>query len=275
MGTLVVVFIILMLIGFIIEFLKKCGTVLGYIVIAILAIIAIIALFPLIIKLLPYIIAIFAVYFVIHAISNSNTFVKKRANSYLKKLDNKGMDQPEITPKYENSFKWIKENRYAETFLSDYIISIKFYEKVVDYLEQKRELSETEFQNCCVNFAPQFSAKYTDLFVKFLRNKKLLFPFFPPNEKRYYISTRVIKECEDIFEKKGAVTEDQFAAACKGLLKNPVLHKKPSQFAAAILKDMESRGVLHIVPCQENMDLYVSNNPKTDSEMKRIEISLD
>ena len=106
MGTLVVIFVILMLIGFIIEFLKKCGTVLGYIVIAILAIIAIIALFPLIIKLLPYIIAIFAVYFVIHAISNSNTFVKKRANSYLKKLDNKGMDQPEITPKYENSFKW-------------------------------------------------------------------------------------------------------------------------------------------------------------------------
>lgn len=279
MGTLVAIFIILVLIGVIIEFLKgflkKCGTVLGSIVIGILAIVIIVKLFPLITKLLPYIILILVIYFVIYVISNSSFFMKKRANSYLKKLDSKGVERPEITPKYEKSFKWIKENEYAETFLSDYTISIKFYEKVVDYLEQKQELSETEFQNCCVNFAPQFSAKYTGLFVKFLRSKGLLFLFFPPDEKRYYISAKVIEECEDIFENKGAATREQFAEACEGVLGNPVLHKKRFQLAEAILKDMDSRGVLHIVPCQGDMDLYVSNTPRADCEMKRIEINLD
>lgn len=275
MAILLIIFIGLILIGFVIEFLKKCGTILGYIVTGVLAIVIIIIFFPLVIKLLPYIIFILATYFVIHAISNSSIFMKKRAYSYLKKLDNKGVDQPEITPKYESAFKWIKENEYAEFFLHNYIVSIKFYKKVIYYLDQKHEMSKTDFQNCCVECAPQFSVKHTDLFAEFLHHKKLLFPFLPPNEeKAYYISTKLIKECEYMFEKKGAVTEDEFAEICKGLFHDPFLRKKRSQLAATILKDMHSRSVLHIVNL-DNVDLYIANNQKADSEMKRVLINLD
>lgn len=276
MGTLVAIFIILMLIGFVIEFLKKCGAVLGYIVAAVLVIIAVIAFFPLIIKLLPYIIAIFAICFVIHAISSSSAFVKKRANAYLKKLDSKGIDQPEITPKYEESFKWIKENGYAESFLSDYFISIKFYEKVVHCLEQNQKMSQTEFQNCCIDFAPQFSVKYTDLFVKFLQDKKLLLSFPLPNEgKYYYISASAVQKCEQMFEKEGAATADTFAEICEGLLNDPSLHKKCFPLAKLILENMHSRNMLHKVDPKEGEVLYVSKNPREDSKMVRREISMD
>ncbi len=129
-------------------------------------------------------------------------FRKKTADLYLERLNRTGIDQIKTDPQNEKIWKWIKKRGYAETFLPDYVVSVKFYKKVMDDLEQQQIISEAEFQNCCLKAAPQFCRKHTGALLEFLYQKGLLFLLFSSTGEPYYVSEDVIKEYEHLFEEE-------------------------------------------------------------------------
>lgn len=269
MKTLIIICIILGIIGVVIEFIKEHVSLIIGIVVIILSIIIIRALLPIIVPLIPYTIPVLVAYIIARAVFA--LIMNKKANSYLVWLEDRGIDKPKVTPEYEKIFKWIKKQRYVEPFLSDYIISVKFYEKIMDYFDQKQEMLDSEFQDLCLSIAPQFCTKHTEPLLDFLQHKKFIVQFSPLNEgKHHYVSTK----CEHIFENEGAATEYEFAEICGKILITPYLSKKRSQLARTVLKNMYSRGVVKIVDLKDK-DLYIAKNQKSNSKMKRVTINMD
>lgn len=129
-------------------------------------------------------------------------FMRKKADLYLKSLNRAGIEQLKMESGDKRVWKWIEKHGYAETFLSDYAVSVEFYRKVIGYLEQQQIMSETEFQNCCLESTPEFHIKYTGPLLGFLQQKELLFPFFSSTGEIFYVSAEVIQEYENLFEKE-------------------------------------------------------------------------
>jgi len=274
MKTLITIWIILGIICAVIEFIKEHISLAIGIVLIVLSIVVIRALLPIIAPLIPYIILMLMIYIIVRAMINSA--MKKKAYSYLEWLGDVGIGKPKITPEYKKVFKWLKKQGYIEPFLwSDYIISVKFYEEIMSYFNQKQEILDSEFQNICLSIAPRFCIEYTETLLDFLQRKKFIFQFSPVGEeKHHYISTNILKECEQMFEIQGAATEDEFTEICGKILTTPYLRKKRSRLARDVLQDMYSRGVVEIVDLKD-MDLYIAKNQKQNSKMKKVIINMD
>lgn len=278
MKTIIIIWIILGLIYVVIEFIKDHIEAIIGIVVIILAIAVIRVFLPIIAPLIPYAIPIFAIYIIVRAINNCA--MKERASSYLKWLEGIGIDQPEVTPEYEKVFQWIKKQGYVETFLSDHIISVSFYEKIRYYFDQKQEMSDAEFQKCCFDAAPQFRSEYIKPLLEFLQGKKIIFQFSTLGEGKYhYVSTKLLRECKCLFEDEGAATEDEFSEICGKILLTPFLKKERSRLARIILEDMHSGGLARRVNLRseefKNVNLYIAKNQKSTSKMKKVIINMD
>lgn len=126
-------------------------------------------------------------------------WIKKKANPYLEWLDKAGIVRLKTAPEQAHIGKWIQKHGHAEIYLSNYLISAKFCEKITDILEQEEMVSRERLQKICLEAAPQFCVKYTGVLLEFLHQKEMLFPFFSPMEECYYIFADVIKEYERLF----------------------------------------------------------------------------
>lgn len=269
---ILIILLVLGLIGMVIEFLSEYGAVIIGIAAVILVIGIIIAIFPLIISLLPYIIIFLAIGIAAKKIRDSH--MEKKAGLCLEWLDNVGVIQLSTVPVDVKIWKRLEEKGSAVRLSSGYTVSIKFCGTVLGCLEQQQIMLETEFQNCCLRAVPQFDVKYTNQVLEFFQREKAILPFSPQNGKRRYISSKVIKKCECLFEDEGAATKDEFAEICGKSLFNPCLYKERHQLATVTLESMKSKGKIHKVNLGQ-IELYISNNKKANSKMTRVVINMD
>lgn len=220
-------------------------------------------------------------------------YVVLRCNSYCKWLEKVGIGSLDRAPGSQRAHERAIEHGYAELFDQDtstflamsegvplqsgYVMSTKFRDRMLSSINQKRILTEAEFQKCCRDAAPHFQKDYADALVNYFTDRENLL------EVSYdgpYLSIGMVKDCEQILNREGAATEVEFAELC-GQSVASWLDEQRDEVAEAVLSNMVSCGRAKKVTRTEDSTgtqgrfLYVSNIPSADCRMTKREISLD
>lgn len=173
-------------------------------------------------------------------------------------------------------WKKLEKLRLVEITDSGYVISDRFYKRIIKKTNQEKIVTVDTFQDYCLQAASSFQADNTISLLNHMKSQGFLVLLQEGGLKKRYLSQRITKECEHLFELEGAATESEFSAICEASSICSEISVKPEILAKTILNHAVSQGTAHKVDLSDlDRELFVSDKSKSSSKLVRREISLD
>jgi len=204
--------------------------------------------------------------------------------SYPDWLERVGIGKLKDAPGIEKAHNWAVERGYVESIdavqfdVDEYVLSVKFRDKLLHELEQRGAWTKPEFQKCCRKMSWGFRTEYFEILLTCLSDSSHLLACGPEGP---YLSRKLVSGCEHLLDQEGAATESEFAELCGSSDIASFLHEERNLLAKAILESMVRSGKAERVAQNTGVSgsngdyLYVSKNPAANCRMTRREINLD
>ena len=269
------IIIFLFIIFLVIGILKAIWDALKDVILGILGIgiiiAAIVFLGPIVLSVWPVIIAVLVALFILGCIISF--FQKLKYGKQVKELDQIGMKKLS-----ESSSAWEEPKKLGlvEMTASGYVISSRFYKRIIQELNKEMIVTADIFQKHCLRSAASFQTENTTPRLNHMRSQDVLVLLQENGIRKRYLSQKAALDCEHVFELEGAATETEFSAICETMSICSKISVKPEILAKTILNYAVAKKVAHKVELPElGEELFVSDKSKSNSKLVRREISLD
>lgn len=201
---------------------------------------------------------------------------KRKHRLALKWINRCGMGQ--IPDEYDDDDFWksMENNGLVKRFSRTYVISSGFYSDIIKKIDQQGIFTQTNLQQLCEQSASEFQSADLLSLSAFLEKNSQLFRLYLKIGDNYYLSPRVVSDCEFLFAKEGAATRNEFAQVCKEIASLYGHSKENKALSDFIIDRLMSKHDVNEVPLQNKDDyLYVKKVQVQGAKMIKREISLD
>lgn len=174
----------------------------------------------------------------------------------------------------ENTWNILEAKGFVKRLASKNVISMQFYNKVLQEINQCSVMSERELQDIFLQSAPKYEAIYNDVLLAALQEGHHLLKFSGEDKNTRYLSGKFVTKCEHLLNMEGATTKEEFSNLCSNSDITSCLHSESYQLANVIIENMVSTSKVDVCTLDSGNKLYISKSKDFPSKMTRVEISL-